>query len=174
MKKLLNQTDKILTKVEENLIFILLFSMLMAVFSSFISRYFFDAQLRWSEELSRYLMIWATFIAVSYGVKKGAHITLDVLVVYFNEKANKVLRAISYIVSSIYCLIVIFAGIPFVNNLMQTGQTSPAMQIPMYTVYFSIVVGSILMLIRYIILFVNDIFYGKTIENTNNLDQKVS
>lgn len=174
MKKSIDRFEKVLSKIEENIIFILLVGMLLSVFAGFVSRYILNSPLSWSEELARYLMIWATFIAVSYGVKTGAHITLDVLVVYLNDKANKLLRAISYIISIIYCIVVIFIGIPFVNNLINTGQTSPAMQFPMYIVYASIVVGSILMTIRYLILFYQDIVRGEKEVTSRNLEENVS
>lgn len=154
LKKVINSIDNILTKIEENITFILLFAMLLAVFAGFVSRYIFNSPLDWSEEFSRYVMIWATFIGASYGVKTGAHITLDVLVVFFSEKANKILRTVSYVFSLIYCVLVVFIGIPFIENLIKTQQLSPAMQIPMYFVYISIIVGTILMFVRYIILLI--------------------
>jgi len=166
MKIVIKRIDKVLTSFEENLIFILLGTMLLAVFSNFVSRYSFNTTLGWAEELSRYLLIWSTFIAASYGVKKGAHITLDVLIVYLSEKANKVIRAISYILSMIYCVLIIYIGIPFINSLIISNQLSPSLNVPMYLIYSSIVIGSVLMLVRYLLLFVMDILYGEEIEKT--------
>ncbi len=156
LKKVINTIDNALTKIEENLTFLLLLSMLLAVFASFVSRYIFNDSLTWTEEFSRYVMIWATFIAASYGVKKGSHITLDVLVIYLSERGNKILRIVSYIFSLAYCVLIVFIGIPFINSLIETQQKSPAMHIPMYFVYSSIVVGTILMFLRYIILLFNE------------------
>ena len=167
LKQISKKIDKILSVFEENLIFILLLAMLAAVFSNFVSRYFFDSAIGWAEELSRYLMIWSTFIAASYGVKKGAHITLDVLVVYLSKKANKVIRAISYVISIIFCVLIIYLGIPFINDLFNANQKSPSLRLPMYIVYGSIVLGSALMLIRYILLFIEDIIFNEEIEKTD-------
>lgn len=165
LKKVINSIDNILTKIEENITFILLFAMLLAVFAGFVSRYIFNSPLAWSEEFSRYVMIWATFIGASYGVKKSSHITLDVLVIYLSERGNKILRTVSYVFSLIYCVLVIFIGIPFINNLIKTQQSSPAMHIPMYVVYISIIVGTALMFLRYIILLFNEF------SNTNKLEE---
>lgn len=156
LKKVIKTLDNILTKIEENLTFLLLLSMLLAVFASFVSRYIFNAPLTWTEEFARYVMIWATFIAASYGVKTGAHITLDVLVIYLSERGNKILRIVSYLFALVYCGLIVFIGIPFINSLIETHQQSPAMQIPMYVVYSSIIVGTIFMLLRYIILLFNE------------------
>lgn len=167
LKKISKRIDKIVSIFEENLIFILLMTMLLAVFSNFVSRYFFNSTIGWAEELSRYLMIWSTFIGASYGVKKGAHITLDVLVIYLSERANKLLRAISYVISIIFCVLIIYLGIPFINDLIVSNQQSPSLSLPMYVVYGSIILGSTLMLIRYILLFIQDIIYNEEIEKTD-------
>ena len=169
MKRTIRKVDKVLTFFEENVVFILLLTMLIAVFSNFISRYFFSTTIGWAEELSRYLLIWSTFIAASYGVKKGSHITLDVLIIYMSEKANKVLRAISYVICMLYCVLIIYIGIPFVNNLISDNQLSPSLSLPMYIVYGSIILGSVLMFIRYILLFILDIVFNEEIEKTEIL-----
>lgn len=150
--------------IEENFVFGTLFVMLLIVFANFVSRYVFHSSLPWGEEAARYLMIWATFVAASLGVKKGAHITLDILIVYMSEKNQKRLRAISYILSMIYCVLILFIGVPFIFNLIEKGQVSPALQIPVHFIYASIVIGTILMLIRYILLFVSDIIRSEGVE----------
>ncbi len=159
--------DNTLTKIEENLTFILLLAMLLAVFASFVSRYVFNSPIDWTEEFSRYVMIWATFIAASYGVKTGAHITLDIMVIYLSDKGNKILRTVSYILSLVYCVLVIYIGIPFINNLIETQQKSPAMEIPMYFVYLSIIVGTVLMFLRYVILLFNEFSNSNQLEKVN-------
>lgn len=156
--------EKILTFLEENFIYFSLLLMLSIVFINFVMRYLFGTSITWGEELARYLMIWATFIAASLGVKKGAHITLDILVIYLSEKANRVLRAISYSCCIIYCILVLYIGIPFINSLVEKNQLSPALQIPMSIVYLAIIVGTILMLLRYILLFITDIINNEQIE----------
>ncbi|WP_102347596.1 TRAP transporter small permease [Bacillus sp. Marseille-P3661] len=167
MKKLMKSLDNTLTKIEENLTFILLLAMLLAVFASFVSRYVFNSPIDWTEEFSRYVMIWATFIAASYGVKTGAHITLDIMVIYLSDKGNKILRTVSYILSLVYCVLVIYIGIPFINNLIETQQKSPAMEIPMYFVYLSIIVGTVLMFLRYVILLFNEFSNSNQLEKVN-------
>ena len=162
--RMLKKMDKIMDFLEENFVFIALLSMLMIVFANFIFRYLFGSPITWGEEASRYLMIWATFIAASLGVKKGAHITLDILVVYLPVKANRILRAISYILSMIYCVILIVIGIPFINSLIEKGQLSPALHMPMHIVYLAVLVGTIFMLFRYVLLFISDIIKSEQVE----------
>jgi len=44
-----------------------------------ISRFVLRDSLSWSEELARYLMVWATFIGASIGVKRGSHVGVEAL-----------------------------------------------------------------------------------------------
>lgn len=161
---MIKKIDKIMDFLEENFVFIALLSMLLIVFANFVSRYVLGSPITWGEEASRYLMIWATFIAASLGVKKGAHITLDILIVYLPERANRILRATSYIVSMIYCVILIVIGIPFINSLVEKGQLSPALHIPMSIIYLAVLIGTIFMFIRYVLLFISDIIKSEQIE----------
>ena len=161
MRKTVAAIDKILTFIEENILFIFLVVMLGSVFIGLANRYIFQESLRWTEELARYLLIWATFVGASLGVKKGVHISIDVLTVYLPEKINKGIRALSYIISIAFCITILYIGIPFVNTLMATNQLSPALRLPMYVVYGAVVVGCFLMAIRYLMVFITDIIYNE-------------
>lgn len=161
---MLKKFDKRLEQIEEYFVFASLLLMVIIVFVNVVGRFIFNFSFTWSEEAARYLMIWATFVAASLGVKKGSHITLDILTVYLPEKANRIIRAISYLLSMVYCVLLLFIGVPFIMDMISNGQLSPALQIPVHFVYLSIIIGSVLMFIRYILLFVDDIIYSNKIE----------
>ncbi|WP_252315908.1 TRAP transporter small permease [Sinobaca sp. H24] len=165
MRKLINNIDRVQTWIEENLLFLLLVLMLGANFFSLLNRYIFQEGIAWGEELPRYLLIWATFIGGSYGIKKGIHITVDILIIYLSEKKKKYVRAISYSISILFCLSLLWVGLPYIINIAATNQLSPGMQLPMYWLYLSVVVGSFMMMSRLIILFVRDVIYKEEIES---------
>ncbi|PPA68482.1 TRAP transporter small permease [Jeotgalibacillus proteolyticus] len=166
---MLKKIEKIINYIEEYFIFGSLLLMVLIVFLNVIGRFIFNFSFSWSEEAARYLMIWATFIAASLGVKKGAHITLDILTIYLPEKMNRIVRAISYILSMVYCILILFIGIPFIMDMATKGQLSPALQMPIHFVYLSIIVGTVLMFIRYIFLFIDDIIHMNKIEKSEIL-----
>jgi C4-dicarboxylate transporter DctQ subunit len=160
----LKKVDRVIEQIEEYFVFSSLLLMVLIVFINVLGRFVFNFSISWSEEAARYLMIWATFIAASLGVKKGSHITLDILTVYLPEKANRIVRAISYLLSMVYCILILVIGIPFIMDMMAKGQISPALHMPIHFVYLAIVAGTVLMLIRYILLFIDDIVYSNQIE----------
>ncbi|MCK6205249.1 TRAP transporter small permease [Bacillus infantis] len=163
---MLKKVDRVIEHIEEYFVFSSLLLMVLIVFINVLGRFVFNFSISWSEEAARYLMIWATFIAASLGVKKGSHITLDILTVYLPEKANRIVRAISYILSMVYCILLLVIGIPFIMDMIAKGQISPALHMPIHFVYLAIVAGAVLMLIRYILLFIDDIVYSNKIEKT--------
>nr|WP_276519687.1 TRAP transporter small permease [Bacillus infantis] len=162
----MKKVDRVIEHIEEYFVFSSLLLMVLIVFINVLGRFVFNFSISWSEEAARYLMIWATFIAASLGVKKGSHITLDILTVYLPEKANRIVRAISYILSMVYCILLLVIGIPFIMDMIAKGQISPALHMPIHFVYLAIVAGAVLMLIRYILLFIDDIVYSNKIEKT--------
>ena len=52
-------------------------------------RYLFLYSLSWSEEVARYLMIWASFLGASLAVKYGFHIGVEFVVDPIPEKRKK-------------------------------------------------------------------------------------
>lgn len=67
MKKALQWLDE---NLEEVLLVIALAAMAVIMGIQVIARYIFGASLSWSEELTRYIFIWAGFLSVSYCTKK--------------------------------------------------------------------------------------------------------
>lgn len=164
MKKIINRIDDFLTKLEENLIFVFLFLMLAIVFWGIVNRFVLKHSLPWSEELSRYLMIWGTFIGASLGVKKATHISIDALTIYLPEKWSKIITLVSYILSLIFTILLLKIGFPFLLKLIATNQLSPAMRMPIYIAYAAVPVGMLFMSIRYLILIYHELLSIRNFE----------
>ena len=71
-------SDK-LNKLISNICVLTMASMTIVVLLGVVFRYVFQNPLSWSEELSRYLMIWAAAMAISIGIKDNEHVGLTVL-----------------------------------------------------------------------------------------------
>jgi len=63
----------------ERLCALLLGAMVLVVWLGILSRYCLTLNLTWTEELARYLMIWAALLAVSCGARYREHIGFDLL-----------------------------------------------------------------------------------------------
>lgn len=80
MKKLLHGLDEYL---EEVLLVILLAGMAVIMGIQVFCRYVLSMSLSWSEELTRYLFIWAGFLSISYCTKRCISIKIEQFVALF-------------------------------------------------------------------------------------------
>jgi len=139
-----------LDKFEEAMVTGLLGTMIIVVFLQVFFRFVIKGSLPWSEELSRYLMVWTVFIGASIGAKVGAHIGVEAFISLFPQKLKRFCIILSGFFSVAFCIIIAVISFNVVLFLYKSGQLSPAMRIPMYWAYLAIPVGTILMSLRFI------------------------
>jgi TRAP-type C4-dicarboxylate transport system permease small subunit len=110
-----------------------------------IFRVFFTA-LSWTEEASRYLLVWSTFFGATLAYKRGSHIAITFAVKKFPRKIRMGFSVVSYLLSIIFFLIITYYGFQMIK--MQAWQISPAMSIPMRYVYLGIPVSLMIMAVH--------------------------
>lgn len=134
--------------LEESLLAALLASMTFLIGLQVLMRYGMDASLAWSEELSRYLFIWATYIGVSYGVRLQAHIRVMAWSDMLSERGQIAVRILIHVVFGLFAVLVIWEGTKLTGKIYRFDQTSSSLGIPMAYVYAAPVVGFGLVMIR--------------------------
>lgn len=145
MKKLLHGLDEYL---EEVLLVILLAVMAVIMGIQVFCRYVLSMSLSWSEELTRYLFIWAGFLSISYCTKRCISIKIEQFVALFPKRGKALFKVINHTVE----LVLFFYLLPFswryLYSAIATGQTSPALGIPMYLVQAAPLAGFLLAAVR--------------------------
>lgn len=145
MKKLLHGLDEYL---EEVLLVILLACMAVIMGIQVFCRYVLSMSLSWSEELTRYLFIWAGFLSISYCTKRCISIKIEQFVALFPKRGKALFKVINHTVE----LVLFFYLLPFswryLYSAIATGQTSPALGIPMYLVQAAPLAGFLLAAVR--------------------------
>jgi C4-dicarboxylate transporter DctQ subunit len=130
-----------------------MFIISLIIFVNVIMRYAFNSGLYWAEELVRYIVIYIVFIGTSIAVSRKAHINVDL---YMNLKKKWKRDAFDFfndLASICFSLFMLVVGIAIIIDQKDMGQTSTALEIPMYLVYLAMPIGGGLMLIRYLIQF---------------------
>lgn len=133
---------------EENVLVILLALISVVMMTQIIMRYAFSASLSWPEEFTRYCFVWSVFIGTSYSVKKRNMLRIDAITGLFSQRGKDYMNLIVEIIILLFFGFLCFNSIEVVQRLYVSGQTSPAMELPMYLVYASTVVGFGLTIIR--------------------------
>jgi TRAP-type C4-dicarboxylate transport system permease small subunit len=102
----------------------------------------------WSEELARYIFVWATFIGAGYGVRKKIHISMEV---FFNMMPKQAKIAIT-ILTNVIAIFVFAYLIPYgiKTVITQWAIGSSAMEIPMSWVFAAVPVGCFIVCLRLI------------------------
>lgn len=145
----MKSANKVLSKVEQYFIAILLLAVAVILFINVVLR-FFGTSIMWAEELARYAIVWITFVGASVCVYKGAHIGVDVIMNILGEKSKKILSLILVLFSLIFSLTFTYFSLKITMNVHGTNQVSSTLGVPMYIVYAAMPVGGILMSIRYL------------------------
>lgn len=124
---------------------LLLIIMTLAVFAQVVFRFVLEQPLAWSEELSRYLMIWITFLGASLAIEKKAHPMIEIFATYLPGPIQQVVQVIAMLFSSVFYGLLIYFGGQFA--VRSFGQLTPAMGLPIGYVYLIIPISGVLLLI---------------------------
>lgn len=103
--------------------------MVVLVFGNVFMRYAFNSGLTVSEELSRWLFVWVTFLGAVIALRDNAHLGTDMLVSRFGPTGKRILMGIS-LVLMMYCLWLIFKG-TYDQFMVNKDSESPVMEVSM-------------------------------------------
>lgn len=117
--------------------FISLAGMIMVVGIQVFFRFFMEATPHWTEEAARMLFIYSVAFGTGTGITNGDFIRLNLIGKYLSPGAERYLQLITDIVITGFSVIIIFYSFEFVALGMD--EKSPALQIPMGLVFFSMV-----------------------------------
>jgi TRAP-type C4-dicarboxylate transport system permease small subunit len=131
-------------KVLKIILFILLFTSMLSMALQVIFRFILNMPLSWSGELSRYLMIWMTFIGASLAVRHHRLIKLEVLLLKLSSRAKWLIGVFAGIISILFYIILMVYGISIIQTV--GGQQTPALEISMAIPYSAIPVGAFLLI----------------------------
>ena len=156
----MKQLDNILSKFENTVNGLLMIFCVVVLFWNVCMRFFFHAASSWAEEALRYAIIWVTFFGGSQCAKTGLHVGIDILPQSLPPRPRRWLVAANMLTAAVCCMFCTYAAFHLTRMVMDTNQVSPAMQMPMWLVYISAVLGSGLMTIRYLVSMVQAIIHG--------------
>lgn len=123
------------------------FSVLL-VFAQVVMRYVFKNSLSWSEELTRYLFLWMSWVGASYAVRCRSHFRVTLLLDMLKGKVREAYELLILLIWLGFGVFMTYQGGRMSLLLWQRGQLSAAMEIPMALAYASVPFGCALMTLR--------------------------
>lgn len=132
---------KITELIERYTLFVLLLVILVLILIQVYFRFFTESSIAWSEELSRFLLIWLVFLGAVVALRQGAHIQIDSLLDIMPKTVRKIMLLLRNMI------MILFLGMLFIGILptleVVSLQKSPGLGLNMKYVYgiFPISIG---------------------------------
>ena len=152
LKKVLTPVSDVLDKLCSVLIVLMLGAMVLVTGAQIICRTWFTA-LSWSDEVTRYLLIWSTFLGATVVYRHSGHISVTLLQDAVKPKMAKMLRVAVHVI----CF-VLFTVLLYYSTLycMKLKKTATAMPIKMKWIYMCIPVSMGIMMVHSLLMGVEE------------------
>jgi TRAP-type transport system small permease protein len=138
LKKIIDQYCKFISY----LLAIIMVAMVVLVFGNVFMRYALNSGFTISEELSRWLFVWMTFLGAVVALRENGHLGTDMLVGRLGPAGKKICMGLS-LVLMLFCCYLIFKG-SYEQARLNLDSTSAVMEVSMAWVSASGVVFSVL------------------------------
>jgi TRAP-type C4-dicarboxylate transport system permease small subunit len=107
--------------------------MVVLVFGNVVMRYGFNSGITLSEELSRWLFVWMTFMGAIIALKEHGHLGTDMLVGKLGTAGKKLCLGVSYLLMLFVCWL-LFSG-AYQQAMINLDSTSAVMEASMAWIY---------------------------------------
>ncbi|MDF1632660.1 TRAP transporter small permease [Mycoplana sp. MJR14] len=141
---MLSRFDRAFVWANQFVVGTLLLIMAVLVFANVALRYAAGISLPWVEELTRYMMIWVSWLAVGLAMREGAHIAIDNLQNALPEPWARLLRLVVFVAIVVFFAAVAWYGWQYASFAWR--QQSAVLRLSLGAVYMAIPIGSLLML----------------------------
>jgi TRAP-type transport system small permease protein len=117
----------------EAVIAVCLAVMVVLVFGNVMLRYGFNSGITLSEELSRWLFVWMTFMGAIVALKEHGHLGTDMLVSRLGARGKKFCLGLSHLLMLFVCWLLLTGS--FEQAKVNYGSTSAVMEVSMAWLY---------------------------------------
>lgn len=104
--------------------------------------------LTWAEEVARYMYVWSVFLSVACTLRGGNALKVDLIQQMLPAGIRKVLVIVLDVINVALFAYLTYHAFFLVQSVQMSNQKSPALEIPMYLVYWIIPVGFALACLR--------------------------
>ncbi len=130
---------KLVIKLMEVFSVVIMSVMAVMVFANVVLRYTVNSSITSSEELSRYLFVWLTFVAAILAYLENQHIAVNFIMEKFHIKIQKAAKIVVDLLILLCCSLIIRGS--WLLTELGVYELSPVTMIPMSYVYISGVIG---------------------------------
>jgi len=113
-------------------------------------RYLFTRTTIWVMQTTEYALLWIVFLATTWLLRQGGHITTDLIYAHLQEKTKYKLDVIMFVIGGLACAVMVFFGIDYTHRcIVKTINDVRAVTVPKWTIFIIIPIGSLLLTIQF-------------------------
>ena len=140
---------RLYNKFEEYLLVLSLAVSVALVALQIVFRYFINASIPWSEELTRYIFIWQIWLGASTALKYNEHIRVTLIYSFMkSEKLKAVIGLAADFIWFLFCAYMVLNGKELLVSMAARNAASSGLQLPLVYVYMAFPIASFLVCLR--------------------------
>jgi C4-dicarboxylate transporter, DctQ subunit len=113
-------------------------------------RFLFNMTTIWITQTTEYALLWIVFLATTWLLREGGHITTDIIYASLNDKTKRYLDCIMFIIGGITCAVCAYYGIVYTWESIVNGVTDVrAVTVPKSAVFVITPLGFLLLTIQF-------------------------
>lgn len=140
-------TFRLISAILQKTAGLLLFAMFITITIQIGARNFLHTSVSWSEEVSRMLLIWMTFLGAPAVLYKGEHLMVDIFYAGVTSRTRKYINVLANLVIIAFCIFGLKLGYDLCTNRIILRSVTAAAGIPRVYIFSALPVGSVLMMV---------------------------
>ncbi len=152
---------KILDRLEEWIMSLMLLAMTALAFMQVVRRYIFNSGFSWTLELTTVFFAVMIFVGISYGVRVGSHIGVDALVGLLSDSKRRLVSLLAVALCLVYVGFVMTGALEYVAKMKEIGIELEDLPIQRWQILAVLPIGYAMVGFRFAQIFYN-LFTGKT------------
>jgi C4-dicarboxylate transporter, DctQ subunit len=144
--------DRALARLEDALLVSAIAIGTVLTCTQVVMRFVFASSLDWSEEVTIYATVWATFVGAAAGLRLHSHLVVDALLILAPPALARAFAIAGLLVTFVFgCTFAWYSGW-LVFRTQSLGQLTPALQMPTWIVYLVMPLAGVLLAFRALLL----------------------
>lgn len=133
--------EKVMNRLEEGLLILLLVAMTLLTFTQVVLRYVFNTGWGWALEATTYMFGWLVMIGISYGIKVGFHIGVDALVKLLPRNGQRAIGLLAALLCLAYAVILFIGGYLYFDTMYMLGVEAEDIPLPRWLLVIIVPIG---------------------------------
>ena len=150
--KVLDRISDVLDKICGAVCVLMIAAMVLLTTLQIVFRTWFTA-LSWSDEVTRYLLVWSTFLGATCVYRHSGNISITFIQEAFPMKISKALRVVVHVVCFVLFAVLLYYGWQYVGSLNRTATSIP---LKMSQVYLCMPISMLILMIHALVMTIDE------------------